>query len=486
MDKLRILRSRVELSQSSGAQPGTYHSGAPLRTNCLVWIVASILVVAAGGWPTAAAYGQVDVKPGNSAHTHHVIPAESKLSGRIGATTFPNTAAHRALAGLKIVKVDSNGAAARAGLKNGDVVITYNNRPVTTQETFDAVIKFFNQRQDQPGKQTTAQLSFYRDGDMTVKTSLVPAGRLGIDTREWTFDGTLVEDAIVNRNDYLAAQKYADDAAAAGHYTDEQLLHMRMLCLNNEEAADKVRQKQVDQLYRQYLPETLRIFANHDLLYHKRYRAGATIFERYLKINGADVPTELSLALCYIEIEKYDEIDALLAKILARPHDDRNAPTEFVLSALLNIRARMYMGQRRYDRAQQHFQTAFEHEPEDLYYTLGFLYCAARRDISGEKEGAFLAAYMEVSERSEETEELMNYHIDALRAFVLVRQRHISRAREIAEKWKDSDVNRYILDFWRRFPDGSEIIETWNSLMGRELVASGRPRVKIYPSQGRV
>ena len=131
------------------------------------------------------------------------------------------------------------------------------------------------------------------------------------------------------------------------------------------------------------------------------------------------------------------------------------------------------MGQRRYDRAQQHFQTAFEHDPEDLYYALGFLYCAARRDISGEKEGEFDAAYTAVSARSEETEELMNYHIDALRAFVLLKQRRVSAAREIAEKWKDSDeVNRYILNFWRGFPGGSEIIETWNSLMGRELVAS--------------
>jgi len=485
MDKLRILRGRVELSQSCGAQPRPHHSGAPTRTNYLFWIsVASIFVVAVGGWPTAAACGQVNAKLGNTPNSHEVIRAESNLSVRMGGTALPNTSEHRALAGLKIVKVDPNGAAARAGLKYGDVLIAYNDRPLTTEEAISAVIRFFKQQEDQSGRQTTAQLSFYRDGDTTLKTSLVPVGLLGIDTREWTFDGALIEDAIVNRNDYLAAQKYADDAAASGHYTDDQLLHMRMLCLNNEKDADKVLQNQVDQLYRQYLPEKVWVFANHDLLYHKRYRAGAAIFERYLKINGADVATELSLALCYIEIEKYDEIDALLAKTLARPHDDRNAPTEFTLSALLNIRARMYMGQRRYDRAQQHFQSAFEHDPDDLYYTLGFLYCAARRDISGEKEGAFDAAYTEVSARSEETEELMNYHIDALRAFVLVKQRHISRAREIADKWKSSDeVNRYILNFWRRFPDGAEIIETWNSLMGRELIASGRRRVKIYPSQ---
>ena len=474
MGKLRILRSSVELSQSSGPRPRINHFGARRPKNYLFWIsVASVLVVAVGGRPSPAAYGQVGGKLGNSSDTQNVIPAESNLAVGMEGTAVQNTAARRALAGLKIVQVDSNGAAARAGLKYGDVLIAYNNRPVTTQEAFEAVIRLFNQPRDQAGKQATAQLSFYRGGGMTVETMSVPMGRLGVDIREWTLSGALVEDAIVIHNDYLAAQKYADDAAASGHYTDDQVLHMRMLCLNNEKDSDNLRQMQVQQLYQRYLPQKLMLFANYDLLYNERYRAGAAIFEGYLDIKGIDVATELSLALCYIEIKKYDELDALLAKVLARPHDDRNAPTEFALSALLNIRARMYMGQRHYDRAQQYFQQALEKDPDDLYYALGFIYCAARRDISGEKAGAFNAAYMVVSARSEETEEIMNYHIDALRAFVLVKQRHISRAREIAEKWKDSDeVTRQILSFWRRFPDGSEIIENWNSLLDRELVAS--------------
>ena len=447
----------------------TQCSGVDLRrlqTNYLLGIfVASLLVLIVGGWPTAAAYERVDKNPGNLPHTtQRVIPARSNLSGT--------------LAGLKIVRVASNGAAARAGLKYGDVLIAYNNRPITTEVEIDSVIRFFTRQQDQTGKPPTAELAFYRDGDRTVKTIRVSMGRLGIKTREWTLAGALVEEAIVQGNDYLAAHKYLDEAAASGHYTDDQILHMRMLCLNNEKHADKVLQKQVNQLYRQYLPEKLRLFANHDLLYHKRYRAGAAVFERYLKINRVDVPTELSLALCYIEIEKYDEVDALLDKILARPHGDRNAPTEFALSALLEVRARMYMGRRQYDRAQRHFQTAFEHDPADLYYTLGFLYCAARRDISGEKVGAFDAAYRAVSARSAETKEVIGYHIDALRAFVLVKQGRISSARAIADKWYSVDSKRYVPSFWRRFPNGSEIIDDWTSLLSHKQIASG-PSYKV-------
>jgi tetratricopeptide (TPR) repeat protein len=455
MVKLRTLRTRVDLRQSCATR---------WRTNYSLGIfVASLLVLFGGGWPTGAAYGHVDTNPGNLPYaSQRVIPAGGNLSGT--------------LAGLKIVGVASNGAAARAGLKHGDVLIAYNNHRVNTEEDIDAEIRVFMARQDQTGKPPTAELSFYRDGDMTVKTIRVSMGRLGIDTREWTFAGALVEEAIVHRNDYLAARKYVDEAVASGQYTGDQVLHMRMLSLNNEEDADKIRQQQVDQLYRQYLPEKLRIFANYDLVYHKRYRAGAAIFERYLKINRADVATELSLALCYIEIEKYDEVDALLAKILARPHNDRNAPTEYSLSALLNIRARMYMGRRQYDRAQEQFQTALKHDPDNLHHTLGFLYCAARLDISGEKRGAFAAAYIAVSARSEETEELMNYHIDALRAFVLVNQRRISSARAIADKWGYSaDGKRYVPILWRRFPNGSEIIDNWNSLLSHEPIASGRP-----------
>jgi tetratricopeptide (TPR) repeat protein len=420
-------------------------------------------VLYVGGWTNVSAYEPVDTNSDNLRYTtQRLIPAGSNLS--------------ETLAGLKIVGVASNGAAARAGLKYGDVLVAYNNHPVNTEEDIDAMIRLFMARQDQTGQRPTANLSFYRDGDMTVRTIRVPMGRLGIDTREWTFAGALVEEAIVHRNDYLAANKYVDEAAASGHYTGDQVLHMRMLCLNNEKNADKIREQEVNHLYQQYPPEKLRSFANYDLLYHKRYRAGAAIFERYLKINRADVPTELSLTLCYIEIEKYDEVDALLVKILARPQNARNAPTEYSLSALLNIRAMMYMGRGQYDRAQQHFQTALEHNPDNLYHTLGFLYCAARREISGEKYGAFAAAYIAVSARSEETEELMNYHIDALRAFVLVKQRRISAARAIVDKWRYSDDGkRYLPIVWRRFPNGSEIIDNWTSLLSRDQIASGAP-----------
>jgi tetratricopeptide (TPR) repeat protein len=414
----------------------------------------SILVLAVGGWTTVAA--KKDLKIRHSAQ--RIVPAKSNLSGT--------------LAGLKIVGVAPNGAAAQAGLKYGDVIIAYNRRPITTEEEIYEVMRLFNRQQDQTKKPATAELSFYRDGDMTVRTIRVPMGRLGIYTREWTFAGDLVEDAIVHRNDYASAQKYADKAARSGNYTDDQILHMRMLCLNNERDGDKIREVQVDELYRKHLPEKLRLFANYDLLYNKRYRAGAAIFDRYLKINRGDVSTELSLASCYVEIEKYDEADALLARILTRPKDDENAPTEYGLSVLSIIRAKIYLGQRQYGRAQERFQAAFEHHPDDPYYTLGFLYCAARRDIGGEKAGEFEAAYRMVSAQSPETEELIGYHIDALRAFVLVKQRRISAARAIADKWRDSsDARQYVPIFWRRFPDGVEIIDTWNLLLDQQAVA---------------
>jgi hypothetical protein len=119
---------------------------------------------------------------------------------------------------------------------------------------------------------------------MTVKTLQVPIGKLGIYTREWTFAGAFVEDAIVDRDHYAEAEKYADEAAASGQYTDDQILHMRMLCVNNEKDGDNIRQTQVDELYRKYPADKLTLFGNYDLLYNKRYRAGAAVFERYLKI----------------------------------------------------------------------------------------------------------------------------------------------------------------------------------------------------------
>ena len=73
-----------------------------------------------------------------------------------------------------------------------------------------------------------------------------------------------------------------------------------------------------------------------------------------------------------------------------------------------------------------------------------------------------------VSARSLETERLMGYHLDALRAFVLTIQNRPADAHAAVAKWKDStDAKRYIPIFWHRFPVGTQVIDNWNSLMGQ-------------------
>ena len=435
------------------------------RTKPVFWIiVTSILLFAGSEWNVVV--GQKSVR------ARIAIPsAKSDLTGT--------------LAGVKVTGVGPNSAAARAGLKYGDVLIAYNKRPITNADELDAVIKFFQRQFDQTGRHVVAELSLYRGGDLTVRTFRVPIGLLGIYTREWTLAGAFVQDAIAN-DDYVSAEKYVDEAAASGHYTDDQILHMRILCLNNETDGDNIRQAQVDRLYRKYEPEKLRLFANYDLLYHKRYYAAAAIFERYLKFKQADVATELALASCYTEMERYDEADALLAKVLARPQADENAPREYELSMLPNIQARIYMGRGQYDRAQESFKKLLDQYPEDAYYTLAFLYCAARREVAGEQATDFEAAYKTVSARLEKTEERMGYHIDALRAFVLMKRENVSVARATVVKWKDSaDARRYIPVFWRSFPDGTEIINNWNLLMGQQGLASASPLPKSGETAGR-
>lgn len=389
--------------------------------------------------------------------TQRVVPAKASLSGSV--------------AGLKIVQLAPAGAAARAGLKYGDVLIAYNNRPITTEGEIESVLKFFQLQFDHTGRPITADLSLYRDGDMTVKTVRVSIGRLGIDTREWTFAGAFIESAIGN-DDYVSAQKYLDEASKSGEYTEDQLLHMRILCVNNDKDGEKIRQSQIDELYQKHSPEKLRLLADYDLLYNKRYRAAATIFERYLK-TGNDVPTELGLASCYLEMENYDEAEALITKVRARAKNDENAPTDFGRAVMSNLQARIYLGRRQYAKAEERFQQMLSEDQNDPFANIAFLYCAARRDITGERPGEFEIAYRTVAARSDIVVELMGYHIDALRAFVLVKQGHTSQARKIVEKWSASaDAKKYVPVFWRKFPDGGEIINTWNALMPQQTVAA--------------
>lgn len=422
-------------------------------------IVTSILALFVGQWDLLAAQKAANMRKARVRFEARIPSVKTDLSGTV--------------AGLKIIGVGPNSVAAQAGLRYGDVIIAYNNRPITNEEELDAVIGFFKHQFDLTGRHATAQLSVYRDGHLTLRTFRVLIGRLGIYTREWTLALAFVQDAVLRLDDYVSAEKYANEAAASGHYTDDQVLRMRMLCLNNEKDADSIRQTQVDELFQKYDPEKLRFFANYDLLYHKRFRAGAAIFERYLKINPADVSTELTLALSYTGLEKYDEAESLLAKILARPRTAENAATEYGLTVVSNIQARIYLGRGQYERAQVSFKKALDQYPDDPYYAIAFLYCAARREVAGEKEVTFESAYRMVSARLKETEGLMGYHIDALRAFVLAKRQNISAARATVVKWKDSaDAKRYIPVFWHSFPHGAEIINNWKLLMNEQAVAS--------------
>ena len=429
------------------------------RTNCALWIIPSILVLMIGEGNVLHAQKTANVRKARVRLEERLPSEKSDLAGTV--------------AGLKIIGVGANSAAARAGLRSGDVLIAYNNRPIANEEELNTVIGFFEHQFELTARQPTAELAVYLGGEMRVHTVRVLIGRLGIDTREWTLAGAFVQDAVLRLDDYASAEKYVDEAAASGHYTDDQILHMRMLCLNNEKDADSIRQTQVDELFQKYDAEKLRLFANYDLVYYKRFRAGAAVFEKYLKIDPTDISTELTLALSYTGLEKYDEAESLLTKILARPRNAQNAPTEYVRSVVSNIQAKIYLGRAQFDLAQESFKKSLDQYPGDPYYAIAFLYCVARREVAGEKTGSFEAAYKTITERLQGTDKLIGYHFDALRAFVLMKRQSTSAARAAVVKWKDSaDAKRYIPLFWRTFPNGAEIVDNWNLLMEEQTFAS--------------
>lgn len=368
------------------------------------------------------------------------------------------------LAGLKIVGVQPNSPAARAGLKYGDILVAYDSRPVTNEHAISAVIDYAERHRVANGG--IVELALYRDGDMKIRTLRIPVGRMGVYTREWTFAYAFVDDAIMQRNNYAEAEQHVNQAEKSGHYTRDQLLHMRVLCVNNEKDGEAIRQQQVTKLYASHPADEVTLFGNYDLLYNKRFRAAAAIFERYLDKKHEDVSTELNLAACYTELDRYDEAEVLVNRVLARPEGDENAPSPYGRSVLSNIQGKIQMGHHQYDRAQERFLAALERYPGDSYYLLAYLYCAAQRDVKGQKPRAFEDAYHTVADQLSETRSEMGYHLDALRAFVLVRQNRTQEAEPLVRKWSNSaDARRYIPVFWSRFPEGSNIIDNWNSLL---------------------
>lgn len=130
------------------------------------------------------------------------------------------------------------------------------------------------------------------------------------------------------------------------------------------------------------------------------------------------------------------------------------------------------MGRGEYARAQELFRKALDQYGDNSYFALALLYCAARREVVEGRAGEFEATHEFVTGRSDEIEALMGYHIDALRAYVQVKRRHLAAARATVDKWIDSaDARRFVPLFWRNFPKGSEIINNWNQLLGERAMA---------------
>ena len=124
MDQLYSAGTPVHITQSFGKQ----------CRNHAFWISVVAVVVLSGTWNSIAAHKSLKLKTDGKAD-RRVPPAKNDLSGR--------------LAGLKIVTVAPNSAAARVDLRYGDVLIAYNNRPITNEEELDAVVRYFHRQQDQ-------------------------------------------------------------------------------------------------------------------------------------------------------------------------------------------------------------------------------------------------------------------------------------------------------------------------------------------------
>jgi S1-C subfamily serine protease len=102
---------------------------------------------------TAERIGQQIIETGSATHAVLGVSARTEGNGAIGE-------------GARIVQVDPNGAAAKAGLQAGDVVTAVANRPVTTSTELTAAV-----RSEAPG--STVKLTVHRGADsQTVEVTL--------------------------------------------------------------------------------------------------------------------------------------------------------------------------------------------------------------------------------------------------------------------------------------------------------------------------
>lgn len=359
----------------------------------------------------------------------------------------------KAVVGILVTRVDTNSPAARAGLAEDDLITHYGTLPVLDGASYHAARAAYLKRTE-----AQVNLRLWRAGKQL--TLSVPKGRLGFHSR----DANPVWDELYHalQSDELArAQQLRTRAAQTQTLTPAQLLIADILLIPDRAAPDAEQRRA--QLLKQFLAayplDFIRAISYEQFYQMKRFTAASACFEQQLKDDPRDVGTWLNLGNAYNSLWRFADAARAADYVSA----NRLPLSAYGQGVLDQVRGSAALGLGDYLRALDSYRQSFAARPTDHKMAMWLLAAALLGD--GPK---FYEIARQCRAALPEPYARLQHHLDALEAYLLVKNNQRAQAQALLARWKESEqVSQNIAEYWPRFPRGAEIVSNWQSLLNQ-------------------
>ena len=407
-----------------------------------------------------------------SAAGHKAIEQSGNASGQPTVSSDNSQ-----MAGLMINEIESDGPADKAGLKLLDIIIQYGDIPVLDKASFFRARDVYAKRGVK-----SVEIVVGRVGGRPLKFT-VPPGRLGIFSDEYNtvlhqFNSMMRSIEVLGRMPHeqlersmtagmvtetptmiaKKAEQLIDQAEQEGTLTREQILAARIYMIPDEATPKDEARRQ--ELLQQLLANQSADFANsvgqERFFENKKYRAAAACLNQYLQTDPSDVSARLNLGIAYNHLSMFKEADAAASYVAV--HKLPLSTHGYVV--MYEVKAFAAMGNGDYRSAMAFVEKSFDLSPNDYRMSLWQLAAAQSGDIQ-----QFYSVKDKCREIIPDDYERLQFQVDAVEAYALVKSNHRDRAQELVNKWKEPKnfVNR-VNKYWREYPGGSDVIRNWEEL----------------------
>ena len=375
--------------------------------------------------------------------------------------------------GLRITEVHEGSAAQSAGLKPMDIIFRYGDFEVVDEASYFAAREAYEN-----GRAAEIPIVVLRTGK-ALRINVEP-GRLGIESNEYSLVAYQLESLMMKVNGQREIPEYLRDREFKGSYAPEkvldearsmidqaerestltptQILVARIdLILDDASAAELKRQSELlAQLISTQPASYVGTLGQTRFFEKKHYRAAVECFKRHLEVHPDDVSIRLNLGVAYYRLRMFAEAEAAADYVL----DHQLGLSNHGYAVAYNVKAMGLLSRGDYTNSISLAEKAFDIDQCHCDISLVMLAAAQTGNLQklAEASHKFQQALPAEFEKK-------NLQLAAVKALALVRSNQREHAREIAQKWKDTDrVEGRLKAYWKIYPGGSDIWDNWNEL----------------------